>query len=101
MKLDNNKKGDTFAVLAVMIDWKQAFPRQDPTLGVQSFINNGVRGTLIPLLVNYFLEPIYHILRLAWIKLVSAFGVKFSFNGLTNSILKYYTMFSSLVNTDY
>lgn len=54
LSLDNNHKGDTFAVLAAMIDWKQAFPRQDPTLGVQSFINNGVRGTLIPLLVNYF-----------------------------------------------
>ena len=53
LNLDNNQKGDTFAVLAAMIDWKQAFPRQDPTLGVQSFINNGVRGTLIPLLVNY------------------------------------------------
>ena len=54
LNLDNNQKGDTFAVLAAMIDWKQAFPRQDPTLGVQSFIDNGVRGTLIPLLVNYF-----------------------------------------------
>ena len=54
LSLDNNHKGDTFAVLAAMIDWKQAFPRQDPTLGVQSFINNGVRGTLIPLLVNNF-----------------------------------------------
>jgi hypothetical protein len=51
---DNNHRGDTFAVLAALIDWKQAFPRQDPTLGVQSFINNGVCGTLIPLLVNHF-----------------------------------------------
>ena len=54
LSLDNNQKGDTFAVLAAMIDRKQAFPRQDPTLGVQSFINSGVCGTLIPLLVNYF-----------------------------------------------
>jgi hypothetical protein len=54
LSLDNNHKGDTFAALAALIDRKLAFPRQDPTLGVQSFINNGVCGTLIPLLVNYF-----------------------------------------------
>ena len=37
-----------------MIDWKSAFSRQDHTLGVQSFVRNGVRGSLIPLLINYF-----------------------------------------------
>ena len=37
-----------------MIDWKQAFDRQCPTLGVQSFVKNGVRNSLIPLLINYF-----------------------------------------------
>ena len=54
MKLDNNKKGDTFAVLSSLIDWKQAFPRQCPKLGVESFLKNGVRPALIPLLINYF-----------------------------------------------
>ena len=39
-----------------MIDWRQAFDRQDPTLGVQSFVRNGVRNSLIPLLINYFQE---------------------------------------------
>ena len=34
LKLATNSKGDTFAVIAGFIDWKQAFPRQCPTLGV-------------------------------------------------------------------
>ena len=68
MKLDNNQQGDTFAVLAAMIDWKQAFPRQDPTLGVQSFIDNGVRGTLIPILVNYFQD---RVMSVKWHKTLS------------------------------
>ena len=41
-------------VLCSLIDWKQAFDRQCPTLGVQSFVENGVRNSLIPLLINYF-----------------------------------------------
>ena len=36
------------------MDWREAFPRQCPTLGVQSFINNGVRPSLIPLIMSYF-----------------------------------------------
>ena len=58
MKLDNNKKGDTFAVVAALIDWKQAFPRQCPTLGVQSWIQNGVRPALIPLLTDFFRDRV-------------------------------------------
>ena len=52
--LDNNSRRETFAVVANLIDWNSAFPRQCPTLGVQSFIDNGVRPSLVPLLVNYF-----------------------------------------------
>ena len=52
--LDNNSKGDVFAVVANMIDWENAFPRQCPTLGVKSFLENGVRPSLIPLLINFF-----------------------------------------------
>ena len=37
-----------------MIDWKQALNRQDPTLGIESFLKNGVRPALIPMLINYF-----------------------------------------------
>ena len=54
MALDNNSKSESCAVLATLIDWKQAFPRQCPKLGVQSFIKNGVRPSLIPILINYF-----------------------------------------------
>ena len=52
--LDNNSRRETFAVVANMIDWSKAFPRQCPKLGVQSFIDNGVRPSLIPVLVSYF-----------------------------------------------
>ena len=42
------------AVIINMVDWSQAFDRQCHTLGVESFIRNGVRGSLIPLLVSFF-----------------------------------------------
>ena len=52
--LDNNSRRETFAVIANLIDWNSAFPRQCPKLGVESFVKNGVRPSLIPLLINYF-----------------------------------------------
>ena len=52
--LDKNSKGDCFAIIATMVDWKQAFPRQDATLGIQSFLKNGVRPSLIPILMSFF-----------------------------------------------
>ena len=52
--LDNNSRRETFAVVANMIDWDNAFPRQCAKLGVESFMNNGVRPALIPVLINYF-----------------------------------------------
>ena len=52
--LDRNLKKVCVAVLATLVDWRQAFPRQCPKLGIQSFIKNGVRPALIPMLVNYF-----------------------------------------------
>ena len=52
--IDQNSKNNSCAVLATLVDWKQAFPRQCPKLGIQSFIKNGVRPSLIPLLINYF-----------------------------------------------
>jgi hypothetical protein len=42
------------AILITFIDWKQAYSRQSHRLGVQSFLDNGVRPSLIPLLVSYF-----------------------------------------------
>ena len=51
---DKNSKGEVNAVLCMFIDWKQAYSRQCHTLGVQSFIKNGVRPSLIPILISYF-----------------------------------------------
>ena len=52
--LDGNSQGETFAVIASLVDWNNAFPRQCPKLGVESFLQNGVRPAIIPVLVNYF-----------------------------------------------
>ena len=52
--LDNNSRRQTFAVVANLIDWNNAFPRQCPKLGVESFMHNGVRPALIPVLISYF-----------------------------------------------
>ena len=54
--LEKNKKSEATAVLVTLVDWKQAFSRQCPQLGIESFIKNGVRPSLIPLLINYFQE---------------------------------------------
>lgn len=52
--LDRNSREDVDVVLATFMDWKSAYSRQCHTLGIQSFIKNGVRPSLIPLLINYF-----------------------------------------------
>ena len=44
------------SVILNMIDWSQAFERQSHFLGIKSFIKNGVRKSLIPLLINFFQE---------------------------------------------
>ena len=44
-KINDDEK---YAVLAQMVDWSKAFDRQDPKIGIESFIKNGVRSTLIP-----------------------------------------------------
>ena len=54
--LDNNSKRETFAVIASLIDWSEAFPRQCPKLGVEAFIKNGVRPSLIPVLTSFFMN---------------------------------------------
>ena len=53
-QLDRNSQGEAVAAILTMIDWKEAFPRQDPTLAIQSFIKNGVRPSLIPILMSFF-----------------------------------------------
>ena len=54
--LDDSKNGESLAIIASLIDWKDAFPRQCPKLGINSFMRNGVRNEFIPLLINFFQE---------------------------------------------
>ena len=52
--LDTKNEVEKHAVFAQLVDWSKAFDRQDPTLGIKSFIRNGVRPTLIPVLISFF-----------------------------------------------
>ena len=52
--LDSNNEKEKYAVIAQLVDWAQAFDRQCPKIGVKSFIKNGVRKSIIPLLMSYF-----------------------------------------------
>ena len=52
--IDKSSKEEAFCAILNMVDWSQAFDRQSHRLGVQSFIDNGVRPALIPILVNFF-----------------------------------------------
>ena len=52
--LDTNNDDEKYAVLSQLVDWSKAFDRQDPKIGIESFIKNGVRPTLIPILMDYF-----------------------------------------------
>ena len=52
--MDGNVKGESVAVIASLIDWAKAFPRLDATLGIKSFIENGVRPSLIPIITSFF-----------------------------------------------
>ena len=51
---DKNSKDEAKAVIVQMIDWKSAFDRQCHKQGILSFIKNGVRKSLIPILISYF-----------------------------------------------
>ena len=52
--LDRNSVKEANAAIVHFIDWQQAFDRQCPKLAINSFIKNGVRKSLIPVLTNYF-----------------------------------------------
>ena len=52
--LDGSTQGEHTAVLCSRIDFSKAFDRQDPTLTIESFQDNGVRACLIPLLMSFF-----------------------------------------------
>ena len=52
--LDENNANQSIAVLLKMVDWSQAFDRLSHKLGIESFIKNGVRPALIPILISFF-----------------------------------------------
>ena len=52
--LDENNNREAYGIIMQLIDWNQAFDRQCPKLGVNSFVKNGVRKSVIPVLINYF-----------------------------------------------
>ena len=52
--VDRNSQREAFAVIVTMVDWSQAFDRQSHKLGIKSFIENGVRSSLIPILISFF-----------------------------------------------
>ena len=52
--VDTNSQDEAFAVILSMVDWSQAFDRQSHYLGIKSFIQNGVRPSLIPVLMDFF-----------------------------------------------
>ena len=52
--VDKNSQDEAFCAILHLVDWSQAFDRQNHKLGVESFIANGVRPALVPLLVNFF-----------------------------------------------
>ena len=55
--LDQNSQWKAFAVIVTMFDWSQAFDRLSHKLGIQSFIENGVNSSLIPILVSFSTKP--------------------------------------------
>ena len=52
--VDRNSQEEAYAVILSMIDLSQAFDRQSHYLGIKSFIQNGVRPSLIPVMMNFF-----------------------------------------------
>ena len=67
--IDKNSSSEAMAVLVQLVDWKTAFDRQCPKLGIESFIRNGVRLELIPILINYFQD---RKMRVKWHGLLSS-----------------------------
>ena len=55
VSLDGTKNSESMAAFLMMVDWSKAFDRQSHKLGIQSFIDNGVRPSLIPILMSFFI----------------------------------------------
>ena len=67
--VDKNNSKESYAAILHLVDWKQAFDRQCPRLGINSFIENGVRNSIIPVLTNYFQD---RKMQVKWHGLLSA-----------------------------
>ena len=52
--VDDNTKHEAKAVIVQLVDWQGAFDRQCHKLGVEAFVQNGARKSLIPILISYF-----------------------------------------------
>ena len=52
--VDKHSKGEINAIIALFIDRKSAYSNRCHKFGVKSFIKNGMRPSLIPLIINYF-----------------------------------------------
>ena len=68
--VDKNSKMEAVSVILTMVDWSQAFDRQCHKLGLESFIRNGVRSSLIPILKSFFQN---RQMRVKWNKEMSSF----------------------------
>ena len=54
--VDKNSVNNKNAAIITMLDWSQAFERQSHYHGIKSFISNGIKNPLIPLLINFFID---------------------------------------------
>ena len=86
--IDKNTAAENFCVLVTMLDASQAFERQSHILGIQSFIDNKIRVSLIPTLIIFFKD---RKLRVKWnsalsqtLKVTGGGG-----QGVTSGILEY------------
>ena len=52
--LDQTTQNKSIAVLLQMVDWSQAFDRMSHKTGIQSFVKNGVRLSLMSILMSFF-----------------------------------------------
>ena len=55
VNLDGTSARESMAAFLMMVDSSKAFDRQSHILGIQSFIDNGVRPSLIPILMSFFI----------------------------------------------
>ena len=69
LNLDKSSQSESFAVIISMIDWSKAFDHQSHILGLQSFIENGVRPALIPILLSFFQD---RVMKIKWNKHISS-----------------------------